>query len=348
MKNILLTTSITLITAFTSSVHATEKATQVDTPLVTPDTYIKAEVDGRMLTFQERAGGINQFYLFSRPTPTDEQPVVRMNRDTMYGGAVIDTSKGASVTIPEMPDERYFSVMLLDNNHYTVDVLTTAGTHEIPAGTTKYIIAVPRVQIYDAHDEDEIKMVSNLLQQFKVTANSHDKVERNWDWKSMFALRAEYEKEFVTFEQYPADWQDTIASGVVNEETRHLAVAGAWGLFPEWESVYINYTGPSDPSKCYVGTYEVPQNKAFWSLTVYGNDAFMKGNNVTLNDHNTQFNNDGSFTAYFGSEQACGQQANRVDITEGWNFLMRVYRPDQTILDREYTLPEVKEFQPKS
>ena len=52
-------------------------------------------------------------------------------------------------------------------------------------------------------------------------------------------------------------------------------------------------------------------------------------------------NADGSFTVYFGSEQACGRQPNRLDITEGWNFLMRVYRPQEGVLKRTYKLPEV-------
>jgi hypothetical protein len=29
---------------------------------------------------------------------------------------------------------------------------------------------------------------------------------------------------------------------------------------------------------------------------------------------------------------------NRLDITEGWNFLMRIYRPGPSILDGSYKL----------
>lgn len=321
--------------------------TEQKAPKVTADTYIHAEVDGRMATFQERAGGINKFYLFPRPTPTDNQPVVRMNRDTMYGGATIDTSEGASITIPEIPDDRYFSVMIIDNDHYTVDVLTEPGTHVIPKGTTKYVFAVPRVQIFDINDEAEIAKVLGLLKQFKIEAQSAEPHNPSWDWDSMFALRAEYEKEFVKFEQYPADWQETKSSGKVNEQTRHLGVAGAWGLFPEWESAYINYNKGQSADKCYSSSYEVPENNAFWSITVYGKDAFMKSDNVTLNPSSTTYNDDGSFTVYYGSEEACGEQANRLDITEGWNYLMRIYRPGQSVLDREYTLPRAEVFTPE-
>ncbi|MEQ3725132.1 DUF1214 domain-containing protein [Alcanivorax sp.] len=325
----------------------TQEAAKEEKREVTADNYIRAEMDGRMEVFQKRAGDkVNAFYLIRKPTPTDEQPVVRMNRDTLYGGSVIDTEGGAWVNVPEMPDDRYFSLFIIDNDHYVVDVITESGRHKIPEGTTKYVVAVPRVQLND-YSNEEIKRVNGLLDQFKIDATSADAFKSpNWDWDSMLALRANYEKEFVEFEQYPADWMDV--KGKANEATRHLAAAGAWGLFPEEESVYINYQGPSDPDKCYVGTYGIPENKAFWSITVYGDDAFMKSDNATISDRTAELNDDGTVTVYYGSQQHCGEQDNRLDITKGWNLLMRVYRPGESVLNREYTLPDVEVFTPKA
>ena len=87
--------------------------------------------------------------------------------------------------------------------------------------------------------------------------------------------------------------------GQVNEETRHLAAAGAWGLFPEKDAVYINYAGPTDPEQCYTATYETPQTEAFWSITVYGDDGFMKSDNNVINDRNVTSNEDGTFYRLF-------------------------------------------------
>ena len=67
----------------------------------------------------------------------------------------------------------------------------------------------------------------------------------------------------------------------------------------------------------------------------------MKSDTNVINDRNVTSNDDGTFTAFFGSEAACGAQANRVDISDGWNFLLRIYRPGPEILSGEYTLPEV-------
>lgn len=54
-----------------------------------------------------------------------------------------------------------------------------------------------------------------------------------------------------------------------------------------------------------------------------------------------ELNPDGTFTAYFGSAELCGDVPNRLDAPEGWNFMMRVYLPDpETVLGGRYELPE--------
>lgn len=312
------------------------------TTTVTPETYIRAEVDGRFTIFQQRAGGaVNEFYLITRPTPTDEQPVVRMNRDTLYGGGVIDTAKGARVYVPEVPDGRYISLFVLDHDHCTVDIFHEPGWHEIHSDT-RYCVAIPRVELHNSRDEDEIALVNKVLHEFKIEAASAETfVAPDWDYDSMLALRAQYEKEFRTFTQYPAGWMGK--RGEADDATRHLAAAGAWGLFPEKEAVYINYTGPEGTSKAYSATYTVPPNDAFWSIAVYGSDAYFHSEDATLSPATTTYNDDGTFTVYFGSKDIVGDKPNRLDTSEGWNFLFRVYRPGAAVLERKYLLPDVVE-----
>jgi hypothetical protein len=87
--------------------------------------------------------------------------------------------------------------------------------------------------------------VNGMQNRFVIDAASHGLFppEPDWDVESMLALLAGYEKEFQTFAQYEPDWMEP--RGEVNEQTRHLAAAGAWGLYPERDAVYINYTGPA-------------------------------------------------------------------------------------------------------
>ena len=75
---------------------------------------------------------------------------------------------------------------------------------------------------------------------------------------------------------------------------------------------------------------------------MYGNDAFMKSDNNIVNSSNVKLNADGTFTVYFGSVETCGDVPNRLDTTEGWNFLMRIYRPGKSVLEGAYKLPAAK------
>ena len=129
--------------------------------------------------------------------------------------------------------------------------------------------------------------------------------------------------------------------GEADDATRHLGCAGAWGLFPNKDAVYVNYNGRLPADRCHVATYQVPEHNAFWSITVYGADGYMKSVNNILNAANTKMNSDGTFTVHFGSKEACGDVPNRLDAPEGWNFLMRVYRPGQSVLNGSYKLPAV-------
>lgn len=325
---------------FTGAFLALAGATTADGITVTPDTYIRAETDTAFAEFQKRSNGqINAFAFIRSPTTLDNQPVIRMNKDTLYASAVVDTAGGATITVLEAPDGRYLSVLVIDNDHYAPAVFYDPGTYDLP-DDTRYVILLIRVQLLDDADPADVATANALQDQFVVEATSAEPfVSPDWDIDSMLALRASYEPEFQSFAQFEPDWMGP--RGTVNEETRHLAAAGAWGLFPEKDAVYINYVGPSDPTVCYSATYVAPETEAFWSITVYGADGFMKSDTNIINNRNATFNDDGTFTAFFGSEAACGDQANRSDISEGWNFLMRIYRPGEDVLSREYTLPHV-------
>ena len=96
------------------------------------------------------------------------------------------------------------------------------------------------------------------------------------------------------------------------------------------------------PASRYQATYQVPENKAFWSITVYGSDGYMKNENNIVNSSNVKLNADGTFTVYYGSKEDCGDVPNRLDVTEGWNFLMRIYRPGPSVVDGTYKLPKAE------
>ena len=309
------------------------------TTKVTPETYIRAESDRQFGVIAKMAGGVNRFYHFRRPTPLDKQNVVRMNRDTLYSMGIVDTSKGATITVPELPRDRYVSVYLVDNDHYCPFVIYRAGTHELPRGT-QYLGLGVRIQVFNPKDEDELALINKLQDQFIIKANSAELLpEFTWDIESLQALTDRYEKEFAQYSSFKGMMGPR---GQVDEKTRHIAAAGGWGLFPEWDATYLNYSGGHDYRVCHQATYQVPENGAFWSITVYGNDGFMKSDNNIVNSSNMKLNADGTFTVYFGAAETCGEVPNRLDTTEGWNFAMRIYRPGKSVLEGAYKLPAAK------
>ena len=176
------------------------------------------------------------------------QNVIRMNRDTLYSMAVVDTSRGATITVPELPEGRYASVYLVDNDHYCPFVIYEAGTHELP-GDTKYLGVGVRIQVFNPRDADEVALVNKLQDQFSIKAGSSDPLpDFKWDIESLKALTAQYEKDSAQF----GSWKGMMGPrGKVNEKTRHIAAAAAWGLFPEWDATYLNYSEGHDPAICH-------------------------------------------------------------------------------------------------
>jgi len=161
-------------------------------------------------------------------------------------------------------------------------------------------------------------------------------VKPDWDITSLQALTTTYAEEAKALTSYKGLMGPR---GKVDEARRHLVAAAGWGLNPDEDATYLNYSGAHDPAKGYKATYAVPENHAFWSITVYGADGYMKADTVIVNSSTATFNKDGTFTVYFGSKALCGDVPNRLDVSPVWNFVMRIYRPGPSVLDGSYKLP---------
>ena len=89
------------------------------------------------------------------PVPLDHQTVIRMNRDTLYSAAIVDTSEGVTVTIPASGD-RYLSVMVVNQDHYINNVLHDPGEHTLSAEQvgTPYALIAARILVDPANPAD--------------------------------------------------------------------------------------------------------------------------------------------------------------------------------------------------
>lgn len=122
------------------------------------------------------------------------------------------------------------------------------------------------------------------------------------------------------------------------DQVHHLIGAAAgWGGLPDAEATYVGVS-PNLP----VGEYEltvgddVPVD-GFWSISVYNAEGFFEPNDqgaYSINNITAARNADGSVTIRFG-----GKGDNSLPITEGWNYLVRLYRPRPEVLAGSWTFP---------
>ena len=271
-----------------------------------------------------------------KPFDLKNQTVVRMNQDTVYSGAVVDVSKGATITIPEA-NGRYLAVMIVQNDHYVNDVFIGAGTYEIKSDTdSDFVILAIRTEV-NLNDLEDVKKVVALQQAIKLDVKG-DKVfkQPNYDMDQLLKLRAKLTKEALAFGSLN-NMQG--ARGTVDEHMHLLGTAAGWGLLPDANARYIGYVPEGgDGTGCYRANYKVPpfNDGGFFSITMYDAEGWMFSEKAILNKNNITFNEDGSFDANFGE---CGDNAkNNLPITKGWNFLLRVYEPKLKQLDA-YKLP---------
>jgi hypothetical protein len=52
-------------------------------------------------SLQADAGGINKWIHCRQPAPLDHQPIIQLNRDTLYSASVVDAGDGLLVSVPE-------------------------------------------------------------------------------------------------------------------------------------------------------------------------------------------------------------------------------------------------------
>lgn len=79
----------------------------------------------------------------------------------------------------------------------------------------------------------------------------------------------------------------------------------------------------------------------FWSISLYNAEGFFpnSGQPVSVNNITAVRDPDGFIPVHFG-EWGDGTP-NRLPISEGWNYLIRLYRPHDEILDGSWTFPSI-------
>lgn len=316
------------------SVFATDEVV-----LVNVDNFVRAETAVQMDRGLLAPGAeINKIVHFRNPTPLDSQNVIRMNRDTLYSYAIVDISKGASLTIPEL-NGRYMSVMVINEDHYINKVFSTAGTYKLTMKEfdTPYVTITARTLV-NASDPDDIKKTNALQDKIKLTASSAKPYTHpNYDKVS---YKATYDA-FIALGRGVTDFENAFGKKEDVRQARHLiGTAVGWGGLPEEEAYYVNVE-PNLPVGAYQLTVKDVPVDAFWSVSLYNKEGFFQENEYnaySMNNISGTPNKDGSFTVNFGGDP---KSVNYLHIREGWNYLIRFYQPRKEILEGTWAFPQV-------
>lgn len=310
------------------------------TELVTVDNFVRAETDRMFASLQAEAGSVNRLRHNRVPTPIDHQPVIRMNRDTLYSSAVVDISEGATLTVPDGGD-RYISVMVVNQDHYINRIFHAPGVHQLTVEDfdTPWVGVAARVLV-DPTDAEDLAEVNALQDEFAIKAESSRPFEPpDYDRASLDATR----KVLLELARHLGGFDHAFGAKRDVDPVRHLvATAAGWGGLPDWEARYVGVEPGLPVGEYKLTVRDVPVD-GFWSVSVYNADGFFEANDrnaYSVNNITAIRNGDGSVTVHFGG---CGDdRPNCLPIMDGWNYTVRLYRPRAAILDGSWTFPAVE------
>lgn len=311
---------------------------------VTVDNFVRAETDHYLAANAKALGGLGKFQHSREPTAIDRQTVIRMNRDTLYSFAVFDLAAGP-VTL-SLPDtgKRYMSMMVVDQDHYLPIVAYGTKPVTLTQETvgTRYAFVAVRTLV-DPNDPKDLDEVHRLQDAIKVSQKESGKLDLpNWDEESLTDIR----NALLALAKHQTSFRGSFgARGQVDPIQHLIGTAAGWGGIPDKDVIYASFTPAKNDGKT-VYIINVPKTvpvKDFWSVSVYNPKGFFEKNAYnaySVNDITAKKNEDGSVTVQLGG--CDGKIPNCLPIVEGWNYTVRLYRPEQPIVSGKWTFPEAK------
>ncbi len=312
---------------------------------VTVETFPRAESD---LYFDAaiKKGGFGKFEHNRTAMAIDKQTVIRLNRDTLYSGAVFDLDAGSvTITLPDT-GKRFMSLQAINEDEYTPMVFYGKGVYTLTKEKvgTRYVIVAIRTLV-DPENPQDVQEVHALQDAIKVTQKDPGKFEApKWDPVSQKKVR---EALLVLAEGLP-DTKGMFGSKQQVDPVKYLiGSASAWGGNPEKDALYLNVVPPKNDGKTIYRLHvkDVPVD-GFWSISLYNQKGYYEQNPYnaySLNNMTAKKDADGSVSIQFGG--CDGKIPNCLPIMDGWNFMVRLYRPRAEILNGKWKFPDAQPVQ---
>ena len=312
--------------------------------LVTVDAfnYVRAKTAIQFDKYLSRAGGkLNTFSHARNVVGIDARSSKRLNRDALYSVAIVDISQGATLVMPEAGD-RYVSVQVVNQEGFTNKVLYGGGNRSLTMQEfdTPYVWLLVRTLVFDSIAGD-VAAANALQDQMQInSASVKTYTHPPYDPVSFADTTA------LLLELGKAIKDNSKAAGTkeqVDPIKQLLLSAYGFGTMPESESFLVTVEPNLPSDKAYtLSVKDVPVD-GFWSLAMYNKDGYFEENETNsygFGDRTAKKNADGSVTLHFGGSR---DSINYIPLTEGWNYVVRLYRPRAEILDGTWKFPEVKE-----
>lgn len=305
--------------------------------IVSPDTFARAESD---LYFANIVadGGFAALHHYRELSPVDNQVVIRQNRDTLYSAGVFDLDAGpVTVALPESAG-RFMSLQVITEDHYVPAVVYAPAELTLTRAEigTRYVLTAIRTLV-DPADPADLAAAHALQDAVTVTqAQPGSFAVPDWDPVSQQTVR----DALITLSTTVPDTVGTFGPKAEVDPVRHLiGTAYAWGGNPERDALYRSVVPAANDGvtahTLVVG--DVPVD-GFWSITVYDKRGYFTPNPqhaYSVNNITAVREPDGSAIIRFGGERG----PNQLPITDGWNYVVRMYRPRPEILDGSWTFP---------
>lgn len=304
--------------------------------LVTTANFVRAESDMQMQAYTSNFESFGRFHHNRAMYDVTKQLTIRPNTDTLYSFGVFDLSNDLSLKMPKT--DRYQSAMIVSQEHsifavYEGDYVLT----EKEVGS-RYAFVILRtfVDPNDKSDLEKAHAVQDLVEASQGDAGIFNVPK--WDKDSLEKKR----KELVEIAGLLPNSQGMFGKKEKLDPVRHLlGAAYGWGGLPEADASYDIASPVENDGKTThtLVVKDVPVN-GFWSVTVYNKEGYFDINDreiYSLNSKTVKPNSDGSITIQFGS---CGNADNCLEIMNGWNYAIRMYIPQESILNGTWTFPK--------
>ena len=304
---------------------------------VNVDNFVRTETARMFSDLQRDSGGVNRLRHNRQPASIEHQTVIRMNRDTLYSFAIVDVAAGATLTLPDAGG-RYLSAMVVDQDHHVVAIHHDPGTHELtagPAGDGHVFVAV-RILV-DPADPDDVAQVTALQDQLAIETGSATPYEvPEYDTDSLDRTRT----ALLSLAAGLSTFDRTFGTADQVDPVRHLiGTAAGWGGLPSEEATYVGVAPGLPPGDYELTVGDVPVD-GFWSISVYDAEGYFQPNDrdaYSVNSVTADRNTDGAVTVRFGD----GDAPNAIPTPDGWNYVVRLYRPRAAVLDGTWTFPSL-------